>query len=152
MKQLLKKMAITLVLAALCLCFASCEDIPAPTEKTVNVYVSAGEQTFEFTLTADVSTIEDVVVELAKENENFTYVAPDGDYGLFITEMCGFAVTGSQWWGVNTDTIKTDADGNATNVFVEYTTEYKGKTYYSTATGISSYVVTDGETILFVLN
>ncbi len=152
MKQLLKKMAITLVLAALCLCFASCEDIPAPTEKTVNVYVSAGEQSFEFTLTADVSTAEDVMVKLAESDENFTYVASDGDYGLFITEICGVVAVDAQWWGVNTDTVKTDADGNATNVFVEYTAEYEGKTYYSTATGVSDYVVADGETILFVLN
>ena len=152
MKRFGKIVAILCVLGCLFALFA-CEPVDNGNQNeniTVGILVSAEGLDKSFSVTGSFGTVEDVMVALAAENEEFTYVASNSEYGLFVSAVCGYEVSGNEFWGLYTDTIREDNRG-LLNVFEEYTLEYLGKTYYSCAQGVSGQGVGDGETVLFTV-
>ena len=153
MKRKLLIMALTCVLCVF-LCFGGCENVSSNSsetnEKTVVVTISYPEYENSFTATGKFVTAQDVLNALVQNDEGFTFTASNGDYGLFITEVCGYTVSGNEFWGIYTDTIKTD-DKGLPNVYEEYTTVIGDKTFYSCASGVSGQPVFDGENLLLVV-
>jgi hypothetical protein len=152
MKHIFKKIALICVLA-LVLCFGACEPVGNSGEeaKEISVSLTVSYTGYEKTFNASgkFATVEDVMQFLA-QGEEFTFTASEGDYGSFITEVCGYAVSGNEFWGIYTDTITNDSNG-LPNVFEEYTTVVGGKTYYSCTQGVSGQKVYNGENVLLIV-
>jgi len=155
MKQIFKKVALMCVLA-LVLCFGACEPVDnggeEKTEISVALTVSYTGYEKTFDATGEFATVEDVMKFLA-QGEEFTFTASNGEYGLFVSEVCGYTADASknEFWGIYTDTITKDNKGLA-NVFEEYTTTLGGKTFYSCAEGVSGQKVYNGENVLLLLS
>ena len=151
MKRFVKIMAILCVLGVF-FAFTACDGEKRATkeEKTVSIIVAFDGEALSYSVTDEIATLEDAMNALKEKNEQFTFVAENSEYGLFVTEVCGRGAQGNEFWGFYTDRIFSDANG-LPNAYEETFVELSGVTYYMCAQGISNQAVADGETILFYL-
>ena len=149
MKKFISVLALLCVLGAF-LCFGGCDNVEN-SQMSVSVKVALPTAVFDYSVSGEFATVEDVLNALKEGDNSFTYEASQTEHGSFLTSVCGYAASGNEFWGIYTDTVRKDSFG-LLNVLEEFTFNVGETVYYSCASGISTQAVGDGETIVLAVS
>jgi len=147
----MKKILLAVVLMfSLSLCFTACKpSIPPaePGEKVISVYILNQNDEVVFSIKdydTDAEYFDGVLAEL-KSKGKITWESVPSIYGKNTTNLCGIAVTGTNYFGFfSNDDDLSDNSGWMPN----YTMD--GVEYKPTNWGISSMPIKDGKTYILV--
>lgn len=142
MKKVLTIVAVALLAIIMSVTLFACSDTEQKAEGAKEITVIVNEQFYEVTTEAEF--IDAVLLTLQSE-EGLHYVASDGPYGAYITELGDMVASDSDFIAFYSTCDDIKYSWTATSK------EYNGETFYSANYGADSMPVMDGITYLFVL-
>jgi hypothetical protein len=140
MKKVLKSLALIIIITLLATSFAACGKTTYVTIDENSVIIVASNEIMEIT---SETTLLDYMKAL-EDKEELTYKTTESTYGAFITEINDKTAGISQSWMIYTD--------DSENSNAEYgTLPYNETVYNSASLGVSSLIIKEGKTYIFVL-